>query len=279
MWRSRLPKLIEAVFVALDTETTGLNPATGKLVEIGAVRFDWTGAVEAEFNELVNPGEPMPPEAKRIHGITDEMVALAPQPEAVLPRLLKFMEGPRVVLVAHNAPFDLAFISMALSRMGQRPPALPVLDTRLMARDLFPALSGYSLEQVAAHFDLKLPNHHRALPDADAVRVVFCHMLDYLEEEEFAQLPSRIRVLTFEDVAMAPAQAPPGFEELARALEEGLDLVIRYEGGTKGTGERSITPLALYRQDEYIYLSALCHEDRKEKSFRLDRVVSLRVAG
>ncbi len=277
MWKSRLPSLTETVFVALDTETTGLNPATGKLVEVGAVRFDWTATAAGTLSELINPGEPMPPEALQVHGISDAMVAAAPGPEEVLPRLLQFVDGPNVVLVAHNAPFDLAFLSMALARLRLRPPDLPVLDTRLLARRVLPRMPSYALESLAAHYDLALPDHHRALPDADAVRILFCHMLDDLEEEEFVGLAKRMRVLTFDDAAMAPASAPSGFEPLARALEEGRDLVIRYTGGSRGDRERRVTPLALYRQRGGIYLAAVCHLDGAEKTFRLDRIAALRI--
>lgn len=274
-----LPPLERAQFIALDTETTGLHPAAGRLVEVAALRFDRTGRILAEFAELVNPGQPIPPEATVIHGITDEMVAEADGPDRVLPRLIAFIDIPDAVLVAHNAPFDLAFIAIAMARLGLSPPNVPVLDTRLLARHLLPHASGYALEQVAAYFGISIPDHHRALPDARAVRLVLLELLDYITPDQFPRLGDTLPVLSFADADIAPVEPPPGFEELAKALEEGMDLVIVYSGGSRRDSPRRVTPLALYRHGSRVYLAAVCHVDNVEKSFRLDRIRDIRLAG
>ncbi len=278
MWTKELPRPEDCIFVAFDTETTSLQPAAGRLVEVAAVRFTAAGEILSEFSSLVNPGEPIPASARLVHGITDEMVADAPAPEAAVLRLLEEFRGEQVVGVAHNAPFDMAFLMMALARSGQRPPEFPVIDTRLMAREMVPGMTSYALEQLAHYFRIAAPQHHRALPDARTAMAVFLELLDYLTADQFQQLPRRMEVFTFADADIAPAEAPEGFEELAVALEQGRDVLVRYGGGSKGPGERRLTPLALYRQGRRIYLAAFCHRDRKEKNFRLDRIISLRLA-
>ena len=278
MWTKHLPRPDQCVFVAFDTETTSLQPAAGRLVEVAAVRFTHTGAVMHEFVTLVDPGEPIPVDARLIHGITDEMVAGAPSPAEAVARLLAEFEGENVIGVAHNAPFDMAFLMMALARSGGRPPEVPVIDTRLLARQVIPGMTSYALDQLASYFRIPNPEHHRALPDARTAMAVFLQLLDYITAEQFQELPRQMDIFTFADADIAPAQAPEGFEELAVALEEGRDVLIRYAGGTKGVGERRLTPLALYRQGSRIYLAAFCHRDRKEKNFRLDRIISLRLA-
>jgi DNA polymerase-3 subunit epsilon len=278
MWHQPLPNLDECSFVALDTETTHLRPEVGKLVEVAAVRFDAAGRVRAQFEALVNPGEPISAESQRVHGISDAMVAQAPRPEEVVPQLMAFLQEPGTVAVAHNAPFDLAFLAMVLARVGHAPPPVPVLDTRLVARAVLPPLPSYGLAEVARYLGLPVAQQHRALADADLVRAVFLALLAYLSPEEFPHLPQRLAVFTFADADIVPAQAPPGFETLAQALEEGRDVVIRYGGGSKRGQLRRLTPLALYRHGSRIYLTAFCHLDEQEKSFRLDRILELRLA-
>ena len=99
------------VFIAFDTETTGLEPKTDKIVEIGAVKFDRLGPI-GRFSVLINPGIPMPAEAAKVNGINDEMLRKQPPIEEVLPDFLHFIG--KGILVAHNAPFDVSFINAAL---------------------------------------------------------------------------------------------------------------------------------------------------------------------
>jgi DNA polymerase-3 subunit epsilon len=82
-------------FVAFDTETTGLYPASEALVEIAAVRFNLVYGVLEYFQTLVNPGKPIPLQATRVHGITDEMVFTAPPTSAVLPQFFFLYCGRR----------------------------------------------------------------------------------------------------------------------------------------------------------------------------------------
>ena len=70
-------------FIAFDLETTGIQPKTDAIVEIGAVRFEGSEPV-GRFSTLINPGRPIPPEASAVNGITDEMVADQPMVENVL---------------------------------------------------------------------------------------------------------------------------------------------------------------------------------------------------
>ncbi len=277
MWQGRLPRPEEAEFVALDTETTGLLPASAKLVEIGAVRFRADGSVVAEYQQLVNPGEPIPASARLVHGITDEMVAGAPPVSEILPEFLSFIAGDSVVLAAHNAPFDLAFLAIALARAGMDLPDIPVVDTRLLARLLLPRLRRYSLDAVAEKLGIEVRERHRALPDAHAVRLVVVELLEWLEPGQFERLPELMEVITFRDVDIAPAEVPAELAEIGAAMEEGLDVEIVYGGGSRPGQARRVTPLAVYRQGGRVYLAAFCHRDQVEKTFRMDKIAAVRI--
>lgn len=277
MWRGKLPALEAAEFVAIDTETTSLLPAAGRLVEVAAVRFVADGRVLDEFVSLIDPGEPIPASARRIHGITDAMVRGAPKEAHVLRELVRRLDGPNTVAIAHNASFDLSFLTLGFARAGLAPPRLPVVDTCLMARDLVPHAGTYSLQHLSEFFGLAQRGHHRALPDAHTTREVFLRLLEYLPTGAFQGLPGRGHVLAFNEGDVVLAEPPAGFEDLAVAMENQLDVEMCYSGGSKGLAPRRITPLALFRQGPYVYLAAFCHSDQVEKTFRLDKILSFRL--
>ena len=85
--------------VALDIETTGLDPKNDKIIEIGAVRFSGS-KIEGEFNSLINPGKNIPPFISQLTGITDAMVRGAPPVEEVIEQLANFVKDTPVV--GHN---------------------------------------------------------------------------------------------------------------------------------------------------------------------------------
>src|SRR5262245_60181650 len=127
-------------FVAFDLETTGLFPATDRIVEVGAVRFDASGRELGCFERLVHPGRPMSRGAQAVHGITDAMLAGAEPASAVLPEFLDWLGDPSATtLLAHNASFDARFLARELARIGLFPPVdLVVVDTLALARSRRP---------------------------------------------------------------------------------------------------------------------------------------------
>jgi DNA polymerase III subunit epsilon len=158
-----LKVLPDKVFVAFDTETTGLDAEAGRIVEIGAVKFT-KECVLGTFEEMIDPGMPMPSEASNINGITDAMLSGKPRAADVIPRFLEFANGS--VLVAHNAPFDVGFVDAELRRLGLSHLANPTADTRLLAKAAFPDRAAYHLQVLAKDFGLPVESAHRALDDA-----------------------------------------------------------------------------------------------------------------
>jgi len=169
-----------ARLLALDTETTGMRPSDGAaLVEVASVALD-DGAIGATWSSLVNPGRPIPPDASRVHGITDEMVAEAPEPAAIA-GCLRAACGD-LPLVFHNAPFDLPFLRELMCRSGQPPLTNPVVDTLGLARGLYEG-GGNSLGALAARFGLPPQPAHRALGDALTTAHLFLRLVRRWEEE------------------------------------------------------------------------------------------------
>jgi DNA polymerase-3 subunit epsilon len=170
--------LREVTFVVVDLETTGSSAHDG-ITEIGAVKVRG-GAVLGEFQTLVNPGTAIPAFISVLTGITDSMVADAPGVEPALAAFLEFAAGS--VLVAHNAPFDVGFLSRACARTGREWPDFTVIDTVKLARHALSRdeVPNCKLQTLARLFRSAATPNHRALADAQATVDVLHGLLERL---------------------------------------------------------------------------------------------------
>jgi DNA polymerase III epsilon subunit family exonuclease len=159
-----MPLLRGRRVVVVDVETTGWNAANDSVIEIACVGVD-DGALGESWSSLVRPGRPVPPEATRIHGITDAMLATAPMPAAVAGAFRERCGDATVAI--HNAGFDLPFLAAMLRRHGAAPLFNPVIDTLGLARGLF-GHGGNSLGELTQRHGIELRGAHRALGDARA---------------------------------------------------------------------------------------------------------------
>jgi DNA polymerase III subunit epsilon len=264
----------KAEFVAFDLETTGLNANFCRIVEFGAVRFRADGTELDRMQQLVDPGCRVPHEATAVHGITDAMLRGQPSVEQVLPRFLEFLGGPESVLLAHNAPFDLGFLSAAWGRLQTQVPKHPVVDTLALSRRRLRRLSNHRLETVGKHLRVAESAQHRALGDALMVKSVFLRLLAQSPViRSLGELYDAVALLYFQPAP--PVSVPAGYEPLAEAINTGRSIGIVYDGGTKGRRRRQITPKRLIENRGSLYLIAHCHVDGMEKSFRLDRILEM----
>ncbi len=156
-------------YVVFDVETTGLNAEYERITEIGAVKISGNQIVDS-FNCLVNPHKTIPEHITKLTGITNDMVKDSPDETVVIPDFLKFCDD--AVLVAHNAPFDIRFLSSALKRLGINN-NLNYIDTVPICRQLFPNLKNHKLDTVVSHLNLGEFKHHRACDDAKILAEVF----------------------------------------------------------------------------------------------------------
>lgn len=159
--------------LAVDTETTGMNPAQGaRLVEVAHVAIV-NGALAAEWSTLIDPGCPIPPDATRVHGIRDDMVAGGPRP-ADVGLALRAACG-ELPLVFHNAPFDLPFLIQLFREAGAPPLINPIIDTLGLARGLFGTGSN-ALGVLAKRLELPVESAHRALGDTRTTARLFIEL-------------------------------------------------------------------------------------------------------
>ncbi|NLK01915.1 MAG: PolC-type DNA polymerase III [Clostridiaceae bacterium] len=159
-------------FIAIDVETTGLDPARDRLIEVAAIYYESDGngsyREAAVFSQLINPEIAVESKIRNLTGITDEMLQDQPTALPVLSQLTSFMAD--LPVVGHNVLFDLAFLRYEGFRTADSNPRLKfnpsTVDTLLLARRALPGLESYNLNTVAAALDIELRNSHRAEADA-----------------------------------------------------------------------------------------------------------------
>ena len=157
-------RIEDAVYTVFDIETTGFSPFNDKIIEIGAVKMKGKEIIDT-FSTFVNPEIPIPENIVELTSITDFMVQDSETIEKVLPEFLEFCKN--TVLVAHNAKFDIGFITQKAKELSLefQPSSI---DTLPLAKILIPDLKGFGLAKIVKHYDIKLDNHHRAVDDAQA---------------------------------------------------------------------------------------------------------------
>ncbi len=170
---------LNSTFIVFDIETTGLSKNSDEIIEIGAVKLE-NGVITDKFSTFVNPKRRIPDKITDLTGITNAMVENAPAITDVLPQFLSFVGDG--VFVAHNASFDVGFVTNAAKRQNIYI-TNTVLDTLELSRLLFPGLNKHKLDVVARHLGVSLLNHHRAVDDAAATAEIFIKCLPILQEK------------------------------------------------------------------------------------------------
>ena len=205
-------------YVAIDVETTGLDPQTDSIIEVAAITFRGNDILD-EFSSLVNPHRPVPPFITQLTGITQAMVDDAPTMFTLRSRL-----RPKVgdhVLVGHNVGFDLGFLEMERLGVGNHR-----IDTVTLASILFPDAGRFNLESLVQYLGLPNPSGkqtHRALDDAEQTVELFLALRERAMQLQLNQIDELVEAgrrlgwpetIFFEDI----------LAERVRTAFEGKDL-------------------------------------------------------
>ncbi len=163
--------------VALDTETTGLNPLNGhRIVEIGCVELDDNIPTGKEWHSYLNPERSVPEAAEAVHGLSTKFLSDKPLFSDVSDNFLMFIEGAELVI--HNAKFDIGFLNNELSLIKR--PIINIektIDTVLLARKTLPGAAA-SLDALCKRFNIDLSRRekHGALLDAQLLAEVYLEL-------------------------------------------------------------------------------------------------------
>ena len=201
--------------VVLDTETTGLNPLAGdRIVEIGCIELINHIPSGRHFHRYINPERPMPEEAFRVHGLSDEFLRDKPTFMQVAADFEAFIDD--ATLVIHNAAFDIAFINAEHTRAGRPTLANEVIDTVELARKVHPG-ARVSLDALCKHYGIDNSERtlHGALLDSEILAEVYLELIGG-RQVGLALTPDSIVV---ESVAVARLPAPPRPSPLPSRLD------------------------------------------------------------
>lgn len=164
--------------IVLDTETTGLDPASGdRIVEIGCIELMDHMPTGETYHQYVNPERDIPAESFRIHGLSEEFLGDYPIFSGIVDKFLDFIGDD--TLVIHNAAFDIKFVNAELERLGFTPiPLSRAVDTVQIARRRFPG-AGASLDDLCRRFGVDNTSRtlHGALLDADLLADVYIDLI------------------------------------------------------------------------------------------------------
>jgi DNA polymerase-3 subunit epsilon len=248
--------MVDSELAALDFETTGLEVHRGhRVIEVAVVRGR-RGEEPARWSTLVHPQRPV--EATPIHGLSDGDLALAPPYAQVAHEVERRLGG--AVLVAHNLPFELAFLAEERRRCGvEGAVAGGFLDSLVLARNVL-RLDRHGLGSVLRHLGIAHARPHRALDDALGTWHATWELLRRADPGD---------TLTIEQAtALSRRPLPADRQALALHLREQQGRTVWIEYAGQGLTRRAITPTHVTGQRVH----AWCHLRQAERRFRLDRI-------
>lgn len=177
-------------FVCVDLETTGLNPKTDRIIEIGMVKVR-EGKIVEQFSSLINPRQQLEERIEQITGITQKELENQPLQKEILPQILEFLEED--VLLGHRVLFDYSFLKRAFTN-EKIPFERKGIDTLKIARKVVADCESKSLPKLCSHYGIEY-HPHRALSDALATVELYQKLSElYYEEELFAPKPLIFKV-------------------------------------------------------------------------------------
>lgn len=172
------------VHIALDTETTGVDPKKDRIVEIALRKFNpKTGEIYEDHKHwIIDPEMPIPLEAEKVHGISNETVKGKPKFSEIVDEMLEFCEGQ--IIVIHNKPFDVSMLNAELDRIGRddfEDGVEEIIDTLVISRTLRNKVN--TLDALCDKYEVDRSSRilHGALTDCDLLAQVFPGLMaDYI---------------------------------------------------------------------------------------------------
>lgn len=192
--------LLDSTYVVFDTETTGFNAGgADQMIEIGAVKIK-DGVIIDRFDELIDPGRHIPDKITELTNIDDSMVKGKDNEEVVTKRFLEWTGD--LVMVAHNAKFDISFVSMAMKKYNLGTFKNTVIDTLELSRALDQGYSRHSLSALVKRYSVPWEEdaHHRADYDAEGTAYVFDKMLKKLENQKYEKISDLDRLISKDEI-------------------------------------------------------------------------------
>ncbi|MDT8337188.1 MAG: PolC-type DNA polymerase III [Candidatus Izemoplasmatales bacterium] len=219
--------LSEMTYVIFDIETTGLSLNYDTIIEIAGLKVK-NGAILGEFSELVDPEMTISKFTENLTKINNSMLKGKRKLKEVLKDFHDFSKD--CVLVAHNADFDVDFLSYNYRELGIDNKINPSIDTLILAKALIPDKSRFDLKSMSRYYKVNLDGHHRAINDTKALFEIFLHLVKQLRKEGFNRFQDLNLVIDYKELYKFPypkhinllVREQSGLKNLYMILSEGL---------------------------------------------------------
>ena len=192
--------MLDQTFVVFDFETTGFNAGgVDSIIEIGAVKIN-NGTIMDRYDELINPGRPLPEKIVELTNITDTMLEGKDNEEQAVKRFIEwFGDCP---MVAHNAKFDVSFLEMAYKKYNLGKFENPVIDTLELSRTLDNTYARHSLSALVKRYEVPWDEtaHHRGDYDAEGTALVFHKMLKKLSNRNIEKMSDLKKLVSKDEI-------------------------------------------------------------------------------
>lgn len=172
-------------FCVIDLETTGGNPETEKIIEIGMVKIE-NRKISEERSFLINPQKDIPDFVQKLTGIRKADVEHSPKIEEVIDEIVQFIGDS--ILVAHNTSFDIPFLNGVLKKLQKPTMENKVICTNIMTKYLIPDIMSSNLNYMSQIFNISHSQAHRAIEDARATGMLLLKYMDIFEEKKIRKI-------------------------------------------------------------------------------------------
>ena len=255
--------------VVFDTETSGPYALEAEIIELGAVKW-FEGKIVDKFQVLLKPRHLLKEDNIRIHGITNEMLENASSMKDQISHFRQFIEGS--ILMAHHAPFDLGFLTIALEQNNLSYPETLNVCTSLLSRSLLHT-TNHKLQTLIKELGLVGGSAHRAYDDAYASFQVFQKCMEKILPDQSLNriLSIQAKNLSWDNYAVF-SSLDQKLKFLAQACLQEKTISIFYTAGQTKGKSRKITPKGMVRNPDGDYINAFCHIDQQRKRFYIDKI-------
>lgn len=203
-------------FCVIDLETTGGNPDSEKIIEIGMVKIE-NRKISEDRSFLINPLKEIPDFVQKLTGIKKSDVEHAPKIEEVIDEIITFIGD--TILVAHNTSFDIPFLNGVLKRLQRPTLDNKVICTNIMTKYMIPDIMSSNLNYMSSIFKIPHSQAHRAIEDARATGYLLLKYMDIFESKNIRKVKQLYYPRNKFELDRIIVDKEEGIEKVHRVLE------------------------------------------------------------
>lgn len=225
-------ELLESLkFCVIDLETTGGNPETEKIIEVGMIKIE-NRKITEERSFLINPQKDIPDFVQKLTGIRKADVEHSPKIEEVIDEIVQFIGDS--ILVAHNTSFDIPFLNGVLKNLQRPTMDNKVICTNIMTKYLIPDIMSSNLQYMSQIFNITHSKAHRAIEDARATAYLLLKYLEIFEEKKIRKVNQLYYPRNKFELDRAIFESEDGLEEVYKVLAKTMTPAILSVKGDNG---------------------------------------------